>query len=376
MSSRQTIIIGAGPAGLAVAAALRKQRISFALLEQDERIAPAWQHHYDRLHLHTPAAHSALPFLGFPSGSERYPSRDEVIAYLDRYAAAFDLQPEFSTTVWRCRRDPAGWIVECADGAIRYARHLVVACGLNRVPLTPSWPGQESFPGPIVHSSLYRNGEGLRGRRVLVVGFGNSGAEIAVDLVEHGAAPTIAMRSPVNIVPREVLGVPITSVGTLAMRLPAAVAEAAAALVVRVTLGNLSRCGLAPRPGGTLADIERRRRIPVIDVGTVDLIRAGSISVRGALERFDGEQCIFAGGGREAFAAVVLATGYATGLGALFAEDPSLLDDVGHPRAHGEACAPGLYFCGYDVVPTGALRQIGREAVAIAAAIAAHSRAG
>jgi cation diffusion facilitator CzcD-associated flavoprotein CzcO len=367
---RQTIIVGAGPAGLAVGAALRRKGIPFAILERSDRVGSSWHGHYERLHLHTPASHSALPFMAYPRDCLRYPSRLEVIDYLEQYAHSFDLQPEYGVNVTRCRRSVDGWTIETASGDTRSGRDLVVASGLNRIPVIPRWPGQESFAGPVIHSSAYRTGAAFHNQRVLVVGFGNSGAEIAIDLYEHGARPSIAVRSSVNVVPREVLGVPITRIALAARVLPRRIVDAASALATRFVLGDLARAGIPLRPDSALAGIEQRRRIPVIDVGTVGLIRCGAIRLRVALERFDGRQCVFADGSREAYDAVILATGYAAGLTTMFADDSAILDDFGHPRSHGAAAAPGLYFCGFRVVPTGLLRELGREALEITDEIA------
>jgi cation diffusion facilitator CzcD-associated flavoprotein CzcO len=173
-----TIIVGAGPAGLAVAAALRRKNVTFDLLERNDRVGSSWQHHYDRLHLHTPKNHSALPFMAFPKAVPRYPSRDQVIEYLDDYARAFDLHPQFGTDVLRCvRTADNAWEVQTNRGT-RRARHLIVASGFNRLPLRPSWSGLQDFAGAVLHSSDYTNGRRFCGQAVLVVGFGNSGAEI------------------------------------------------------------------------------------------------------------------------------------------------------------------------------------------------------
>jgi choline dehydrogenase-like flavoprotein len=99
-----TIVIGAGPAGLAVGAVLRRAGVPFVMLERAGRVGESWHHHYDRLHLHTPKSHSALPFRAFPRTYPRYPSRQQVVEYLDDYARVFELAPEFGRDVQRCVR--------------------------------------------------------------------------------------------------------------------------------------------------------------------------------------------------------------------------------------------------------------------------------
>lgn len=369
-----TIIVGAGPAGLAVGAVLRRANVPFVMLERGQHVGEAWHRHYERLHLHTPKRHSALPYRPYPRAYPCYPSRRQMAEYLEDYARAFDLQPELRREVRRCARGGDGIWEVATEGSGYRARRVVVATGSCCVPRVPRWPGQETFPGPILHSRDYRNGEAFRGDRVLVVGFGNSGAEIALDLVEHGARCTIAVRGKVNVIPRDLLGVPIV-VWALACRpLPPRVADAMNALTLRLAVGSLAAVGLVKRDDGPFAQITTGRRIPVIDVGTLARIRSGDIAVRKGVASFDGPEVGFADGVRERFDAVVLATGFDTGLSAILPDHASVLDPQGQPRDHGRAAAvPGLYFCGYDLAPTGLLRQIGIEARRIGRDIAARA---
>jgi len=365
-----TIVIGAGPAGLAVGAALRARNVPFVVLERHDRVGSSWRGHYERLHLHTPKNHSALPFLDYPRSYPRYPSRDQVIAYLDEYARAFDIQPQFGQDVARCTPTPGdGWEVETQAATWR-GRHLVVATGFCRVPCMPVQPGRDSFAGSILHSRDYANGESFRGKRVLVVGFGNSGAEIALDLWEHGAQPSISARGEVNVIPREVLGIPITQLALAGRHLPPRMVDRVNALMIRLAIGDLTRHGIRKRPDGPFIEVLEHRQVPVIDVGTVALIKRGLVQMRPAITHFDHAQVCFADGHRESYDAVILATGFRTGLQSLLPDNPALLDAAGYPRALGPtASAPGLYFCGFNLVPTGLLREIALDALRIAAQI-------
>jgi len=369
---RETLIVGAGPAGLAVGAALRRAGVPFEIVERGGAVGASWRRHYDRLHLHTPRKQSALPFLPFPASAPRYPSRDEVIAYLERYAQTFDLAPTFGVDVERCERGEDGrWQVQTNRG-IRRARHLVVATGLSRVPRRVSWPGLDAFAGPVLHSADYASGDRFRGQRVLVVGFGNSGAEIALDLAENRAESTVSVRGAVNVVPRDILGVPIAYLGRAGRVLPLAIADRVNAMLVRLAVGDLAQFGLRRRNDGPLAEIVLAQQIPVVDVGTLAAIRAGQVTVRPAIESSKHEAVRFVDGRVETFHAIVLATGYATGLDALFANAAvPLLDGAARPLASGREAASGLYFCGFNVVPAGLLREIAIEAPRIAAAITA-----
>jgi indole-3-pyruvate monooxygenase len=370
MRRADAIVVGAGPAGLAVGACLKRAGVSCLILEQADKVGAAWHRHYDRLHLHTDKAHSELPFVGFPKDYPRYPSRTQVIGYLEAYARHFQLEPRFGQRVVKARRANGSWEVETQN--VRFlAPNLVIATGYNREPHVPTWPGRASFRGPVLHSSEYRNAARFTTQEVLVVGFGNSGGEIAIDLWERGARPTLAVRSPVNVIPRELFGIPILAIAIALGGLPPRLADALNAPVLRAVMGDLTRCGLRKSPHGPVTQIERDGRIPLIDVGTIDLIKRGAIAVRPGVERFTDDGVGFSDGTEGRFDAVILATGYHPRVDAFLEGAPAAHDDGGTPLTSGRPTpVPGLYFCGYYVSPTGMLREIALEARRIAAAIA------
>ena len=222
----------------------------------------------------------------------------------------------------------------------------------------------------MLHSSQYRSGERFRGQRVLVVGLGNSGGEIAIDLVEHRARPTLAVRGPVSLLPRELLGLPILTWALALSRLPPRAADALARPLLRLALGDPSRYGLRRPERGPMRQIRERARIPLIDVGTLAHVRAGRIAVRPGVASFTARGVAFEDAAEEDFKAVVLATGYAHGLARFLDGVERVLDARGRPLASGcETALPGLYLCGFHVVPTGMLREIAREACRVAEAL-------
>jgi cation diffusion facilitator CzcD-associated flavoprotein CzcO len=364
------IIIGAGPAGLAVAACLRRAGREFVILERSAELASSWRRHYERLHLHTAKRYSSLPFRPFPRGLPRYVPRQDVIAYLEDYARAFDLQPRYSANVTRASRVEGGWRVE-AEGAAYAARNLVIATGVNASPLRPTLAGEAAFGGTILHSAEYRDAEPYRGKRVLVVGAGNTGAEIALDLSEHGAhAVDLCVRGPIHVVKRDLFGRPSQVTAILSAWIPAAVRDVVFRWLVALTVGDLSRYGIQRPREGIVARIDRLGRIPLIDIGTIARIKSGQIRVRPDIRELTSTGARFADDSAADYDAIVLATGYKAQIEAFLDGASEVLDDRGRPRRHGrEAEIRGLYFVGFHNVVTGLLREIGLEARRVARAI-------
>lgn len=368
------IVVGAGPAGLAVGAVLRRAGLEPVLLERASCVGARWHTHYERLHLHTAKRHSALPYVPFPASYPTYPSRLQVIDYLEGYARQFALPIRFNQNVVSAERRDGLWEVATQDAAYQ-SRFLVVATGLNEQPHVPTWPGQDSFDGPMLHSADYRNGEPFRGQDVLVIGFGNSGGEIAIDLWEHGARPGLAVRSAVNVIFRDLLGIPVQQLSIALSGLPPRISDALTAPVRYLVYGDIGRYGLRKLPYGPVTQIRDDAQIPVIDVGVIRLIRAGRVRVYPGVREFTREGVTFTDGTTKPFGAVILATGYRAQAGAMFKEASRLTNGEGYPLVSGqEAALAGLYFCGFHNAATGLLREIGLEAERIGKAIAQQRR--
>jgi len=371
MSDADVMVIGAGPAGLACTAQLASRGLRPLLLEKAATVGAVWRRHYDRLHLHTDRGHSSLPGLPMPRSYPRYPSRDQVVAYLESYAAHFRLAPRFQCEVRMLRREVGLWHADTSEGPCS-APMVVVATGWGHAPHRPSWPGQDDYRGSVIHSSEYRHPAPYRGQRVLVVGFGNSGGEIALDLADAGVDVALAVRGPVRILPRELLGLPILTWAIAQAWLPPRLADAINAPAIRLAVGPTRGLGLSIARKGPRQMIAQDHRVPLLDVGTLDRIRQGAIRVRGGIDRFTREGVTFADnvGTRttEPFDAVILATGFRADLRGLLPQASDTLDSRGTPRVTGKPTQlPGLFYCGQIPSPTGQLREIGIEARRIAA---------
>ncbi|MEU9982314.1 NAD(P)/FAD-dependent oxidoreductase [Streptomyces sp. NPDC050856] len=372
-------VIGGGPGGLAVAAALRERGVRTVVLERSAAVGASWRGHYDRLHLHTTRRLSALPGLRMPRSFGRWVARDDVVRYLEKYAEVHDLDVVTGVEVTRVDAvDGGGWLLHGTGGRRLTGRAVVVATGHNHTPYIPDWPGLAAYGaaygGEVRHAAEYRDAAPYAGKDVLVVGTGNTGAEIAVDLAEGGAARVrLAVRTVPHIVRRSTAGWPAQATGILVRRLPVRLVDAVAAVMCRLSVPDLSAHGL-PRPDTGLYSRVRQGAIPVQDVGLIDAVRRGRVEPVAAVESFEDGKVVLADGTRLAPDAVIAATGYRRALEGLVGH-LGVLDDAGRPVAHGprtHACAPGLYFTGFTTPISGTLRELAIDARKIAKAVASR----
>lgn len=368
----EAIIIGAGPAGLAVGGSLVQRGLRPRLIEKGDAVGVSWRNHYERLHLHTVKALSALPGAAFPVDMPRYVPRQGVVDHLAAYAQRHAMAPEFAQEVTAIERDDAHWRVSSAAGRCWRARHVVVATGANHTPRQPALAGQASYGGRVLHSHAYRNALPFAGQRVLVVGMGNTGAEIALDLAEQGVRAALSVRSPVNIVYRDVLGRPTQLTSLALARLPRSWGDALAGWLRDLTVGSLERYGLQTPPISPLRQLREQGKTPVIDVGTLARIKRGDITVHPGIDRLTSSGVRFVDASEHDFDAIVLATGYEARLQRLFPGFPLPLDSTGLPAdVVGQGPLHGVYFVGFDIrQPGGLLRAIGAQAQVVARLIA------
>ena len=354
------IVIGAGPAGLAAGRELREAGVRHVILERGAGPGHVWADLYDSLTLHTGKHMSALPGLPLPRRAPLFVPRLQFVDYLRDYARRFELPIESNTTVLRATRENGRWCIDTTGGEMR-ARAIVVATGIVSSPRTPTFAGREQFRGRVMHSVEYRRPEPFAGRRVLVVGVGNSGAEIASELARAGVDVTIAVRSGANVVPRELFGVPIQYLSYWVRKLPRSAQETITAAVGKLT--ELRR-GPPVLPRSRLSPLDA---IPVIGFALVDAIRAGRVKVKGGIERLTEGGVRFLDGTSAVFDDLLLATGYTAALHPL--GDLVRLDDRGFAvRSDRVASAdqPDLYFVGHNYDASGGLYNIRRDAPLVA----------
>lgn len=371
VASHSVVVVGAGPAGLGAAARLQGPGTKVLVIDRSSSVGSAWRTRYDSFRLHTIRWLSGLPGMAIPRTSGPWVTRDDFVAYLERYARRFNIRPRLGVELQGLRADDgAGWVLSTSDGSMR-AQRVVLATGACTEPRIPNWPGRDTFKPPMIHSSQYRNSSAYSGKRVLVVGSGNSATEIAADLAgARGVTVEMAVRTPPTILRRDTYGVPTQPVGIVLRYAPAAILNPVGAAFRRITIPDLSEYGL-PRPKAPYSQFQRTGTVPVLDHGFVAAVRSGAITIRTAVMALDGRDVIHADGMRSSPDAVVAATGYSSGLhpilgplGLLDARDLPTIGSRGGPEA------VGLYTVGISVPLSGLLREIALDVRRLVRALA------
>ncbi|GHH07025.1 flavin-containing monooxygenase [Streptomyces lanatus] len=372
-ADRPVYVIGGGPGGLSVAYALRAQGLRAVVLEKSDRVGASWRRHYDRLHLHTTRRLSGLPGLPMPRRFGRWVARADVVRYLEKYAEVHDLEVVTGVEVSRVEPAPdgSGWLLRATGGRELTGAAVVVATGHNHTPRIPDWPGRDTYTGEFLHAGEYRTPAPHTGRDVLVVGIGNTGAEIAVDLVEGGASRVrLSVRTTPHIVRRSTAGWAAQFTSILVRRLPVRLVDRLARPMARLSVPDLSEQGL-PRPDTGLYSRVKDGAIPVLDVGLIDAVRKGRIEIVAAVEAFEQGKVRLTDGTLVSPDVVIAATGYVRALEDLVGH-LDVLDEHGRPVVQGArtpAQAPGLYFTGFTNPISGNLREMAIDARKIAKAI-------
>lgn len=367
MDDRTVVVIGAGPAGLASAAELGRRGVPAVVLERADAVGSSWRGRYDRLRLNSSRWFAKLPRGPYARGTGLFPTRDEMVGYLEHYADRNGVDVRLGTRLERIDRSGRGWALRTSNGELP-AEHVVVATGYAHTPFIPEWPGRDRFGGRLLHAGEYRNAEPFRGGDVLVVGPGCSGAEIAYELAGDGAARVrLAVRTPPNIILRSPIG-PLLA--RLVLRLPTRRGDALLRAVRRREIGDLTEYGLPVPEEGVFSRLKRLGVAPmIVDKDVIQAIRDRRIEIVAAVDSLDETGVTLADGTRIEPDAVIAATGYRSGLEPVVGH-LDVLDERGLPRAvAGEAAAPGLRFIGYVPRPA-QLGFIGGEATRAAKAIA------
>ncbi|KAM2193633.1 hypothetical protein FF1_026246 [Malus domestica] len=352
------VIVGAGPSGLAVAACLKEKGIPSLILERANCIASLWQlKTYDRLRLHLPKQFCELILMPFPSDFPTYPTKQQFVGYLNAYAENFDLKPAFNRTVVSARYDSRCglWFVKTLglknEETEYVCQWLIVATGENAEEVVPKFEGVSEFGGPIVHTSSYKSGELFRGKKVLVVGCGNSGMEVCLDLCNYNARPSLVVKNSVHILPQEMLGISTFGLSMwLLKRFPMRFVDRILLLVSRFMLGDTARFGIHRPERGPLELKSMTGKTPVLDIGTLAKIKTGHIKVCTAVKQLKHQAVEFIDGRVENFDAIIYATGYRSNVMSWLKETSMFSEKDGLPRKpfpNGWKGECGLYSVGF-----------------------------
>ncbi|MCC6916441.1 NAD(P)/FAD-dependent oxidoreductase [Nitrosomonas sp.] len=374
-------VVGAGPAGLSAAHELTRAGFTPLVLERTPAVGDVWRRHYDGLRLNSGRFCSALPGSKFPLSAGGWPSRDEVVALLENMPArgGFTVQTCIEVEKICYDRERDVWQITSNDGQQFESRAVIIAAGVNRIPVIPDWEGKNTFTGRIIHSALFKRAQDYADKHVLVVGSGNSSAEIASRLTQYASSVTLSVRTPPQLLPKHIFGIPFVGMGIVLRQLPNSLVDSILGFMRRTMIGDLSAYGLPSPALSTLKQYAINNVVPILYGPFVDDVRAGRIRIVGPIQTISG-------GTVEVLSAVpttqnsspgttslqpdviVAGTGFRTGFSELI-QVPGITDEKGKSKIVGDQefeGAPRLYFIGQVNPLSGQLREIRLEAGKIA----------
>ncbi|XP_061366529.1 probable indole-3-pyruvate monooxygenase YUCCA10 [Gastrolobium bilobum] len=336
-SENAVIVVGAGPSGLSAAACFTEHSVPYIILEREDCFASLWKKYsYDRLHLHLKKQFCELPHKPFPSSFPEYVPKKQFLQYLDDYVSHFRISPLYRRTVELAEYDEGSkkWKVKARNGdsgeVEEYASSfLVVATGETADPFVPVVEGLKSFPGKVLHSTGFKSGKDFKDEHVLVVGSGNSGMEIALDLVNHGAKTSIVVRSAVHFLSREMVNLGLFMLKHLSL----STVDSMMVILSRIVYGDVTKYGVARPNEGPFYMKVKYGKYPVIDVGTYKKIKSGELKVLPAeIESVKGKDVLFKNGKLHPFDSIVFCTGFKRSTHKWLKGDDYLLSEDGLPK--------------------------------------------
>jgi putative flavoprotein involved in K+ transport len=378
MKDVHTVVVGGGVAGLAVTRCLLERGVETVLLDENEQVGHSWRTRYDSLRLNSVRWLSHMPGMPMPKSYGRWVSRDNLVDYIDRYAGPVRPSLRNGVRVEAVERGgPSRWLVTTSDGTYS-AHNVVIATGLYREPVLPSWPGAAEFTGTVLHAAEYLRADPYDGKDVVVVGPGVSGVEVAVDMLKRPSGTlTVAVRTPPNFLPRELWNIPLQGLSVSNQFAPTFMQDLGGRLIQWLSVGNLADTPLGVSKEGMFTRLARTGVNPAVDDGVfVPAVRDGRIKVVDAVVDLTADGVLTASGKRVPADVVVAATGYRTGLDRVLKVD-GVLGERGIPPQYGPDNArwarAGLHFVGFASPLTGHLREIGILAKKAAKVIARSS---
>jgi putative flavoprotein involved in K+ transport len=343
MDTYDVIVIGGGQAGLATGYHLQREGLRFIILEAGAEPTGSWPRYYDSLKLFSPARYSSMPGMPFPGDPERYPARDEVVAYLRAYAKHFNLPIVTNARIETVEKQGTNFTVTTSDGTVRSTRSVIAASGAFNRPFIPTLEEQNTYTGQILHSSSYMNPQPFVGKRVLVVGAGNSAVQIATELA-RSTDVTLTSRDPVKFMRQRLLGqdvhfwLRVTGIDTF----------------------NKQFSGWSPLP---------KSGNGVLDTGVYQAaLKSGKPAYKPLFSHFTPQGVMWSDGTESAFDTMIFATGFKPNFPYLQGLD--VLGEYGnaHHRGGISTIMPGLYFVGISgqrSIASATIRGVGDDAAHI-----------
>ncbi len=313
-SSRdRACIVGAGPGGLALARAFKNLGIDFDVFERHSEVGGVWDLDnpgtpmYDSAHFISSKTHSYFSDFPMPDHYPDYPSNRQIFAYMKNFAARYGLYQHitFNTEVKSTEFSDDMWAVSLSNGETRQYRWLICVSGTTWHPKMPGWVAQaDAFDGDVRHANSFRHMDEFRDKKVLVVGAGNSGCDIACDAAVASDAAFISLRRGYHFVPKHIMGKPADVFGDEGPNMPMWLAQRVFGGLLRFLNGDVSRLGL-PKPDHRIFESH-----PIVNSQLLHYLSHGDLIAKGDVDRLEGKEVIFTDGSREVIDVVLCATGY------------------------------------------------------------------
>jgi cation diffusion facilitator CzcD-associated flavoprotein CzcO len=303
-------VVGAGPAGLALARTFLAHGVPFDVYERHRDVGGLWDQSnpgspvYDSAHFISSRTQTHFHDFPMPEDYPDYPSHRQVLAYVRSFTDAYGLREyiRFDTGVTSAVPDGPGWKVTLSTGEVRTYASLVCANGTNWHPVMPSFPGV--FAGEMRHTRTYRSPDEFRGKRVLIIGAGNSGADIACDAARTAEKAFLSVRRGYHFIPKHIFGKPADVFAAESPPMPRWLQQRVFGALLRLLNGDLRRLGL-PRPDHRIFETH-----PILNTQVLHFLAHGDLQAMPDVERFSGRTVHFKDGRTEEIDLVLCATGY------------------------------------------------------------------
>ncbi|TAD96097.1 MAG: hypothetical protein EAZ97_14580 [Bacteroidetes bacterium] len=363
----ENLIIGAGLAGLAMAARLSWHKMPYQILEKSDQVAHSWEKHYDSLSMQTSKLYSALPHFAFPLHYPKYVPKNLLLEYCKNYAKEFAMPIVFGTEINNIKQlTDKNWQVVSKNKQEYLCKNLIVATGNCQIPSMPDIEGLKKYRQPLIHSQEYKNAENCDGKKVLVVGFGTSANEIAYELHKNGAFVSMSVQNSQHILYKDSFGFSSHEymVWLYKMNLPSAMTDYFSMLYQRNTVGDAANVGINS-PNDSLSVQLKKGIEPTVDVGTLDLIRKKIIRILPAIKKIHPKDIEFENKNKESFDKIIFATGYQTLVSKLFLQMKEIFNEKGRPEKLFFNDYQGLYFLGFRHHLAGTIYGINEDSAKI-----------